>query len=141
MRERPRNGNTENYMEKINISVSYSDERGDIIDLIENETINAITIVTFKKGAVRGNHYHKHTTQWNYLISGRIKLVTQSPGAEVIETIMGPGALTVLRSNDRHALLALEKSELMVFTKGPRGGKEYESDTFRLDAPLVTPGK
>jgi quercetin dioxygenase-like cupin family protein len=128
-------------MEKIDVSVTYSDERGDIIDLIENESINAITIVTFRKGAVRGNHYHKNTTQWNYLMSGKIKLVTQVPGEKIVETIMTPGDLTVTLPNDKHALFALEVSEVMVFTKGPRGGKEYESDTFRLDVPLITTEK
>lgn len=128
-------------MEKINVPVTFSDDRGDIIDLIENEEINAITLVTFKKNAVRANHYHKETTQWNYLMMGKIKLVTQLPGEEVVETIMVPGDFTVTRPNDRHALLAIEDSEVMVFTKGPRGGKEYESDTFRLNVPLITPKK
>jgi len=128
-------------MEKIQTPVSFSDERGKIIDLIENDAINAITVVTFRKGAVRGNHYHKQTTQWNYLMRGKIKLVTQVPGEEVVETIMEPGDLTVTYPNDRHAATALEESEAMIFTKGPRGGKEYESDTFRLDAPLITPGE
>lgn len=128
-------------MEKIDVSVTYSDERGEITDLIENEAINAITLVTFRKGAVRGNHYHKNTTQWNYLMSGKIKLVTQVPGEKIIETIMKPGDLTATRPNDRHALLALEDSEVMVFTKGPRGGKEYETDTFRLDVLLIKPEK
>jgi hypothetical protein len=35
----------------------------------------------------------------------------------------------------------MENSEVMVFTKGPRGGKEYESDTFRLGVPLVSSDK
>ena len=124
-------------MEKINLSVAFSDERGTIADLIENEEINSITLITFVKGAVRGNHFHKETTQWNYLMAGKIKLVTQIPGEEVVESVMLPGELTVTRPNDRHALCAMENSEVMVFTKGPRGGKEYESDTFRLDVPLV----
>lgn len=128
-------------MEKINVSVAFSDDRGKITDLIENEEINSITLITFTKGATRGNHFHKETTQWNYLMVGKIKLVTQMPGEEVVETIMLPGELTVTRPNDGHALYAIENSELMVFTKGPRGGKEYESDTFRLDVPLVSSDK
>jgi quercetin dioxygenase-like cupin family protein len=128
-------------MEKINVTVAFSDERGKITDLIENEEINSITLITFNKGAARGNHFHKETTQWNYLITGKIKLVTQIPGEKVVETIMLPGEFTVTRPNDRHALYAMETSEVMVFTKGPRGGKEYESDTFRLEVPLVSSDK
>jgi quercetin dioxygenase-like cupin family protein len=37
--------------------------------------------------------------------------------------------------NERHALHAEEDSVLMIITRGPRGGKGYEDDTFRI-APL-----
>jgi oxalate decarboxylase/phosphoglucose isomerase-like protein (cupin superfamily) len=125
-------------MEKLKVTTSFKDDRGEIIDLIENESINAVTLITFCEGAVRGNHYHKQTTQWNYLLSGSIKLVSQVPGEQLVETVMNPGDLIVTRPEVRHALVGLADSELMVFTKGPRGGKEYESDTFRLEAPIAT---
>ena len=125
-------------MKKISAPVSFKDERGEIIDLLENESINAVTIVTFRKGAVRGNHYHKQTAQWNYVMSGKIKLVSQDPGGAVEETILDQGEFAVTVANVRHTLVGLEDSSVMVFTKGPRGGKEYESDTFRLDTPLVS---
>ena len=50
-------------MDIIDLKPAFSDDRGHIIDLIDNEEINAVTIVTFTKGAVRANHYHKHTIQ------------------------------------------------------------------------------
>jgi hypothetical protein len=68
--------------------------------------------------------------------SGVIRLVTQLPGETVRETIMPRGPRRD-GADERHALQALEESTLMVFTKGPRGGKEYESDTYRLDVPLI----
>jgi len=125
-------------MEIIRLKPSFKDDRGEIIDLLENENINAVTIITFKRGAVRGNHYHKHTTQWNYVMNGRIKLVSQNPGEAVVETVMNSGDFVATGPNVRHALVGLEDSTLMVFTKGPRGGKEYESDTYRLEVPLAT---
>ena len=124
-------------MEKIVPAPAFTDERGEIIDLIENEDINAVTVVTFTKGAVRGNHFHEHTTQWNYVLSGRIKLVTQAPGRPPEETLLQAGELAVMVPGVRHAFVGVEASRLIVFTKGPRGGKEYETDTFRLETPLV----
>lgn len=124
-------------MEIINLGISFKDARGEIIDLIENETINAVTMITFKKDAIRANHYHKHTFQWNYVLSGEIKLVTQMPEQEIIETILEKGQFAVTIPEERHALKALKDSELLVLTKGPRGGKEYENDTFRLEIPLI----
>jgi quercetin dioxygenase-like cupin family protein len=126
-------------MEKIALVVAASDRRGEITDLIQNEAISAITLITFTPGAVRANHYHKETVQWNYVLSGRIKLVTQFPGKPVEETVLGPGELAVTREHERHALMALEASRLLVFTRGPRGGTDYELDTFRLDEPLIAP--
>jgi quercetin dioxygenase-like cupin family protein len=124
-------------MEKLRLVPSFEDDRGKIIDLLENENVNAVTLITFKRGAVRGNHYHKQTTQWNYVISGSIKLVSQVPGESVVETVMKPGDFVVTGPNVRHALVGLEESQLLVFTKGPRGGKEYETDTFRLEVPIA----
>lgn len=124
-------------MEKIDTKPSFSDARGDIIDLLENENVNAVTVITFKKGAVRANHYHKLTTQWNYVVSGCIRLVSQMPGEATREVLMRHGDFVVTGPNERHALQGMEDSTLMVFTKGPRGGKEYESDTYRLEVPLI----
>lgn len=124
-------------MKKIEYQVAFSDHRGEISDLVENENINAVTRITIRQGAVRGNHYHKETWQWNYVVSGKMKLVTQIPNEERQEVILSPGDLAVTGPYERHALVGVEDCEVLVFTKGPRGGKEYESDTFRLEEPLA----
>lgn len=124
-------------MKKIDYQVAFSDHRGNISDLIENENINAITRITIAKGAVRGNHYHKETWQWNYVVSGRMKLVARMPEQEPRELILEPGDLAVTDPYEHHALVGLEDCDILVFTKGPRGGKEYEIDTFRLETPLT----
>ncbi len=123
-------------MKKINIQPSHIDKRGVIIDLLQDETINAVTIISFRKGAVRANHYHKETYQWNYLLSGSIKIVTQMQNHEKVEILIKRGDFILTVPNERHALTAVEESELLVLTKGPRGGNNYENDTFRLKDPL-----
>ena len=57
--------------------INYKDERGIIKDLIQKKNINAITYITINKGKVRGNHYHKKTIQWNYILSGKLKVFTK----------------------------------------------------------------
>ncbi len=126
-------------MEKIKLDVAFSDERGEIIDMLSNAQINAVTFITFRKNAVRGNHYHRATTQWNYVLSGRIRLRTRQGEGAGADVVMEKGELFVTVPGERHALEALEDSSLMVFTQGPRGGKEYESDTFRCETPLIPP--
>lgn len=126
-------------MKKLKLKVSFRDGRGRIVDLIEKEKINAVTLITFKKGAIRGNHYHKKTMQWNYILSGKVKFLSQMPFKKVMKIIAKKGDFILVFSRERHALVGMEDTELLVLTKGPRGGKEYENDTFRLREPLCVP--
>ena len=67
-------------MKKIKLSINHKDKRGLITDLLEKKMINTVTLITQKKGTVRGNHYHKKTIQWNYLLSGKIEVVGKKNG-------------------------------------------------------------
>mgnify|MGYP001184374975 FL=1 len=124
-------------MIKIKKKINFKDKRGIIVDLIEKTQINAITYITQKKNTVRGNHFHKKTIQWNYILSGKVILVTKKGKGKKIKKIMKKGDLILTEKNERHAIKALVNSEMLVFTKGPRGGKEYESDTYKLTDNLV----
>jgi len=124
-------------MKKIKLSINHRDKRGLITDLLEKKIINAITFITQKKGAIRGNHYHKKTIQWNYLLSGKIELVAKQKGKKKKKIVLKKGDLVVTDKNEAHAIKALTDSKFLVFTQGPRGGKEYENDTFRLTVPLI----
>jgi quercetin dioxygenase-like cupin family protein len=124
-------------MKKINLKVAFRDRRGKIIDLIEGEKINAITFITIKKGAIRGNHYHKKSWQWNYIISGKMRLVTKMPNKKIKKTLLNPGDLALTLPGELHALIGIEDCKFLVFSKGPRSGKGYETDTFRLEKLLV----
>jgi len=116
---------------------SFVDGRGEIRDLLREADLDGVTVITTKRGGVRGNHYHRETSQWTYLISGRLRWVTQMPGEEAQENVVGPGAFVLSPPDERHAMLAEEDSTMMVFTQGPRSGENYESDTIRLDKPLL----
>ena len=124
-------------MEIIKLKAAHVDTRGSITDLISNDEINAVTIITFTKGAIRANHYHEKTLQWNYVLSGEILLVTQTPGSERLEKVLKKGDFAVNQWYESHALKALTDAEVLILTKGPRAGVQYEEDTFRLDVPLI----
>ncbi len=124
-------------MQKIKLKYNHKDNRGYIKDLLENKKINSITLISQKRGKIRGNHFHKKTIQWNYLLSGKIIIYAKKKGQGVKKKILNKGDLVVTLKNESHAIKALKNSEFLVFTQGPRGGKEYETDTFRLKKPLV----
>ncbi|GEM_PF-340622 len=112
----------------------FEDERGKIIDILENEPIEYVTFILSKKGTVRGNHYHKKSIQYTYVLKGKLKLLTQMPGRKIKTKIVKSEDLIFTPPTERHALIALEDSELLILTKGLRGGRYYEKDTYRLGA-------
>ena len=123
-------------MRKLKQKIIHRDNRGLIIDLLEKK-INSITFITQKKGKIRGNHYHKKTIQWNYLLKGKILLVAQKKNSSIKKIILNVGDIVVTEKNEKHAIKALKNSEFLVFTQGPRGGKDYEKDTYRLLTPIA----
>ena len=115
----------------------FRDARGEIIDLVEQEPFDSASLITTVAGAVRGNHYHLDTYQVTYVLSGRLRVVTQMPDAPVVTRIAEAGDLVRTRPSESHAVQSLTDSTMLVLTRGPRGGRNYESDTHRLTEPLI----
>jgi quercetin dioxygenase-like cupin family protein len=109
----------------------HEDDRGVIQDLLVTP-LDAVTEIRTRKGAIRGNHVHSETTQWTYVVSGLLRVVTQQGGGPLRDQVHGPGDMACEQPGVAHAWEALEDTTVLVFTKGPRSGTAYESDTFRL---------
>jgi len=114
------------------LKAAFSDDRGTITDILQHTAVDSVTLITCTKGAIRGNHYHKESIQYTYVISGEITAYTQFPDETVESERLVEGDLLESPVLERHALHAIEDSVLMIITRGPRGGKDYESDTFRV---------
>jgi len=123
-------------MDVTKITPDFEDERGAITDILRQESINYVTVITSKKGALRGNHVHKETVQYVYVMEGKLKALSQMPGEPVSMAVLSKGDLIVNVPHEGHAFEALEDTTFLVFTRGPRGGENYEDDTFRLKIPL-----
>lgn len=114
----------------------HKDIRGSIVDLFYNENISHVAIVDSEPGAIRGNHYHKETTQHMLMTKGSLeywyKPVGSNEKAEMI--VAKEGDLVSTGPNEIHALkIGPEGNQFIVFSQGKRGGKDYESDTYRVD--------
>ena len=121
------------------VPVSFEDGRGQIIDILRNEVVEYATIITSRKGAVRGNQFHKETYQQLNVLDGKQRVVVQMPGEQPHEAVLERGDIVVNVPLERHAFQAMEDTTFLVLTRGPRGGENYETDTFRLDIPLIAP--
>jgi len=115
---------------------AHEDDRGAITDILEDNDVECVTIISSTEGAVRGNHYHKQTIQYTYLISGSMRVLEQEVDGPVEERVLQPGDLLTTPPTIRHTFVAIEDSTFIACAHGPRRGKQYEEDTYRLDEPL-----
>lgn len=119
------------------IATAYEDERGIIADILERVEIDCVTLITSKKGARRGDHYHKESIQYTFVLKGTLQLITQIDEGKTEITTIKAGDLVLTPPMEKHALIALDDSEILILTQGPRGGKSYEEDTYRLSEKLA----
>ena len=124
-------------MEIKKIKSIYEDERGSITDIVEQVDFNGATIIRSKAGSVRGNHFHKKTIQYVYVLSGKMKCLAQKPQQKVIMAIVEQGDLVSHDLLESHSFEALEDTLFLVLSSGLRTGKDYEKDTYRLESPLA----
>lgn len=115
----------------------FVDERGEIIDVLVRETVEYVTIIKCRKGAVRGNHWHKDTFQWVHVLEGSFRVYWRMPGEPVRAQVIHRDDVVLNECLEHHCLEALEDSVMLVMTRGPRGGDDYERDTYRLETSLV----
>ena len=116
---------------------AHADARGSITDVLEDEIIEHVTMITTAAGAVRGNHFHRETHQWLYVVAGSLRYAVREGEGPVRDGVLGAGEVLMTGPMEAHALRAIEETTMVVMTRGPRGGREYESDTFRIDPPLI----
>jgi len=119
---------------------SHADDRGMINDIFYNTAINHVAIIDSKPGVLRGNHYHKETVQHMLMTKGSLeywyKPVDSNEPARMM--LAKEGDLITTPPNEIHALvITAEGNQFIVFSEGKRGGKDYESDTFRTDNIVV----
>ncbi len=113
----------------------FEDSRGHIQDLLG--AVDAVTEIYTKAGAVRGNHVHLKTTQWTYVCWGELRAAwTEDDG--VHEKTYGPGSLITEHAGIPHAWKAETDCMVLVLTRGPRSGEAYETDTVRLETPILS---
>ena len=124
-------------MKKFTTKINFEDERGYIQDILFNCPVDHTTLIYSKKGVVRGDHYHKETTQYTYILSGKAEYYYATEEGPVAKVELSAGEYVVSPPLERHTVKATEDMTMIAFTKGPRGGDNYEDDTYRLEQSLV----
>lgn len=114
------------------------DERGDISDILFDQEFQHSAIVNSKGGnIVRGNHYHKLTTQYIFLTRGYLWYWFKALDADEPQRILvNEYDLVETPALEIHTLHILVPTQFIVYANGQRGGMNYESDTFRVPSIL-----
>ena len=108
------------------IKNNFEDERGVIRDILVKEKIDFVTIIFSKKNSVRGNHFHKETVQYLYVLEGSVLVASKFEGKEIEKKILTEGDLLLNEPFEWHAIKSIEDSKLLILTRGLRGGKDYQ---------------
>jgi dTDP-4-dehydrorhamnose 3,5-epimerase-like enzyme len=115
---------------------AFVDVRGTITDIFYKANMNHGCVITNQPGAVRGNHYHKFTTQYTYIVSGTLTYYSKSIETEkpAHAFVAVAGDMIVSEPFEIHAMKSgADGCTFIAFAEGPRGGEDYESDTYRVD--------
>lgn len=117
--------------------VNFRDKRGTIMDIFVDDPKDHVTMIFSKKGAVRGNHYHKKSTQHTFVVSGQLTMLSQKVGQKrIFKHVLRPGDIMTHGPSEIHTLIADRNTVFLAFAEGVRGGKDYERDTYRV-SPLL----
>jgi dTDP-4-dehydrorhamnose 3,5-epimerase-like enzyme len=127
-------------MEHRKIEIATSDERGTIADIFYKTEIHHVAVIdTHQGGVIRGNHYHKQSTQTMFMTKGSLRYWYQPvDNSEPVKSVLlNEYEVITTPPFEVHALEMLEPSQFIVFSHGLRGGSDYEADTFR-DIVILT---
>lgn len=130
-------------MKKINIYKNtnealgkFEDNRGTIYDIFYKQSLEHVAIIKSKPNIIRGNHYHKLTTQHILITKGSLEYWYKNLDDDTVAKYekCEVGDLISTPPYEIHALKILEQgNEFIVFSTGLRGGMDYESDTYRVE--------
>lgn len=123
--------------------INQKDKRGFILDIFVDRPKDHCSLVSFEINSVRGNHFHKKSAQYSFILEGKLLMITSKVNkngkfiGKRIKKIVKKNDLITHRPFTAHAFKAKTKSKMLAFADGLRGGKNYEKDTFRLKVKLI----
>jgi dTDP-4-dehydrorhamnose 3,5-epimerase-like enzyme len=123
-------------MEIDKIKPAFTDDRGEIYDILSNSNIQHIGIFTINKNSVRGKHFHKEEKQWLFVLKGKIKVKTKNlleKNSKIEEFELKEKDLIFFPTYSYREILGISNSECLFITSKSRKDNLNLKDTFRVD--------
>lgn len=118
-------------MKLIPITNKYEDERGLIENITPDQQIQDILLITGKRGAVRGNHYHKTDQHYCYILRGTIMYEYQTLDGRKNYKELHAGDMVVNDIQEKHRFTFLTDGAFIAMATKSRKQEDYEEDTVR----------
>ena len=113
------------------LNKNFQDKRGYILDILYNETFNHATLIHSNKNSIRGNHFHKKATQLTFILSGKVDYYYKIKKNKIKKFTLIKNSFLITKPLEIHAYKFSKNTKMLILSKGLRGGKDYEKDTFR----------
>jgi len=118
------------------IKPAHEDDRGMIMDILDDIDAQHIGLITSKAGCVRGNHYHEKAEQFNFILSGKANFYwkdTRDPEAKVHKLELNKWDFVSIPTHIIHTVEAVEDLEFLDINTVSRSDEGYEKDVYRVD--------
>ena len=112
------------------IKVAHQDERGAISDILQQVVVDCVTLITITNGSIRGNHYHKETTQHMLMTKGSLEYWYKDFGSDEPAKmyVAKVGDLVSTKPFEIHGLrICSEGNEFIVFSEGQKDTNNFAS--------------
>lgn len=111
----------------------FKDPTKSITDIL-NKPVKHVGLITNEKDSVGGNHYHKLSTQYSYILSGKyeVLLAPWDQPFNVKKILLNAGEIIIIPPKIIHSFKALEKCVMIDVVSESREGSGYEEDTYRI---------
>ena len=115
------------------VALTFSDQRGDITNILSSVDFNHIALITSAPNSVRGNHYHERGRQYIYVLEGSMLCCSRPVGTEdhpVTQCfVANRGDLLYCPPLVAHGYRFLVPTTFLSITTVPRGDGTHYEDT------------
>ncbi len=113
-----------------------TDERGTLVEVLNTGQWGAVLYGEMRRGAVMGNHFHRRTEVYVFLVRGqaRVTAVNVDTGARS-ESMLATGEGVHLPVNESHALRFLEDSMFIMLKSLPFDPGDPDTFSHPVDPP------
>lgn len=117
--------------QKLNPEFSYIDNRGSLTQLV-HEGYTQINVVISEAGVLRGNHYHKQSTEAFYVVNGAV-VVSLSRESQKEKVTFRCGDFFQIEPYTLHSMYYPEDTILVVLYDKPVERENGEKDIVQQD--------